>query len=140
MTHEADYAVRVVALLANHGTRLGAKEISECTGVTLRFSLKILRKLIANGILRSYKGATGGYELNQPPEQISLGAIIECIDGPILINACLHQDYDCTGVHATSDCDFHKIFGSINTMIRQELYSVTMDRFIHNNVKLNSGG
>ena len=59
ITHEADYAIRVAFCLAECGGKLGAKEISERTGVTLRFALKILRKLIQAGMVRSYKGANG---------------------------------------------------------------------------------
>ena len=36
-------------------------------GVTLRFTLKILRKLLLAGIVRSFKGANGGYMLAKPP-------------------------------------------------------------------------
>ena len=83
ITHEADYAIRVTYCLALAGEKQCAKDISEVTGVTLRFALKILRKLTQSGITKSYKGVAGGYELNHSPSEISLGAIIECIDGPI---------------------------------------------------------
>ena len=46
ITLEADYAIRIVQVLAQNQRRLDAKTISEMTGVTLRFSLKILRKLV----------------------------------------------------------------------------------------------
>ena len=42
MTHEADYAIRVVYCLAEAGEKVSAKDISERTGVSLRFALKIL--------------------------------------------------------------------------------------------------
>ena len=56
ITLEADYAVRIVYCLAAAGKRMDAKAISDDTAVTLRFSLKILRKLVAGGIVRSFKG------------------------------------------------------------------------------------
>ena len=56
ITLEADYAIRIVQVLAQNQRRLDAKTISEMTGVTLRFSLKILRKLVAAGIIKSFKG------------------------------------------------------------------------------------
>ena len=43
ITLESDYAVRIVYCLAQRGTRMNAASIAEETGVTLRFSLKILR-------------------------------------------------------------------------------------------------
>lgn len=131
ITHEADYAIRVAYCLAEHGGKLGAKDISEATGVTLRFALKILRKLILGGMVRSYKGAAGGYELVKPPTEISMGEIIECIDGPIQINHCLCNEFECTRVSSKGICNFRKVFGSVNRMIRTELYNVTLDQFLN---------
>ena len=54
MTLEADYAVRIVEFLAVNPGRADAKTISERTSVTLRFTLKILRTLVSDGIVRSY--------------------------------------------------------------------------------------
>lgn len=131
ITHEADYAIRVAYCLAERGGKLGAKDISEATGVTLRFALKILRKLILGGMVRSYKGAAGGYELVKPPSEISMGEIIECIDGPIQINHCLCNEFECTRVSSKGICNFRKVFGSVNRMIRTELYNVTLDQFLN---------
>lgn len=133
ITHEADYAIRVAYCLAVSGNKLSAKEIAEAAGVTLRFTLKILRKLIQFGIVKSFKGVSGGYILNREPKDISFGQIIECIDGPIAINHCLTNEFDCTRVAQKSKCDFRKIFGSVNTRLRQDLYAVTLDQFIPKN-------
>ena len=67
ITQESDYAVRIVYCLAKCGTRRDARGISEEMCVTLRFSLKILGKLVSSGIVESYKGNRGGYELARPP-------------------------------------------------------------------------
>ena len=61
ITQESDYAVRIVYCLAKCGTRRDARGISEEMCVTLRFSLKILGKLVSSGIVESYKGNRGGY-------------------------------------------------------------------------------
>lgn len=130
ITHEADYAIRVTYCLALAGGKKCAKDIAEEAGVTLRFALKILRKLTHSGITRSYKGVSGGYELNRDPSEISLGEIIECIDGPIAINHCLANEFQCTRVGNRIECDFHRVFGEINRSLRDQLFSITMDRFL----------
>ncbi len=129
ITHEADYAIRVTYCLAEHGGKMGAKEISEETGVTLRFALKILRKLIGSGIVRSYKGAAGGYELAKPAREITIGELIECIDGVIAINHCLCNEFDCTRIEHKSECAIRHAFGRVNAMIRDELYAIPLDQF-----------
>ncbi len=130
ITHEADYAIRVAYCLALAGGKQCAKDISETTGVTLRFALKILRKLTQSGITKSYKGVAGGYELNRTPSEISLGEIIECIDGPIAINHCLANEFQCTHVGCHNECDFHRVFGEINRSLRDQLFSIHLDRFL----------
>ena len=130
ITHEADYAIRVTYCLALADGKQCAKDISETTGVTLRFALKILRKLTQSGITKSYKGVAGGYELNRRPNEVSLGEIIECIDGPIAINHCLANEFQCTRVGSRKECDFHYVFGEINKSLRDQLFSITMDRFL----------
>ena len=60
ITLESDYAVRIVSCLSHQNKRLDAKTMSEKTCVTIRFALKILRKLVAGGIIKSFKGTQGG--------------------------------------------------------------------------------
>ena len=71
ITQETDYAVRIVYCLANSQGRKDARTISEEMGVTLRFSLKILHKLVQADIVKSYKGSKGGYELAAPASQVN---------------------------------------------------------------------
>ena len=130
ITQEADYAIRITYCLAMEKQKTGAKQIAETTGVSLRFALKILRKLILAGIVKSYKGVNGGYELLKPPSEISLGEVIEVIDGPIAINNCLKNEFVCSRVQAPDACDFHRVFHSINDMVRKELYQIKMDQFV----------
>ena len=81
ITLESDYAIRIVHCLCKNGKRMDARTISESTGVTLRFSLKILRKLVSSKIIRSFKGSQGGYEITKNPGEISLREVIEVVEG-----------------------------------------------------------
>lgn len=130
ITHEADYAIRVAHCLACSNDKISAKQISESTGVTLRFALKILRKMIQAGIVKSFKGVSGGYMLNRSPAEISFGEIIEAIDGPIAINHCLSAEFECTRLIQKKQCDFRRVFAAINRQLRDELYSITLDKFV----------
>lgn len=136
ITQEADYAIRITYCLAMSKDKVRAKTISENTGVPLRFALKILRKLIFADIIISFKGVNGGYKINKPLDKVSFGEIIEVIDGPIAINHCLENEFLCTRVSNKETCNFHMVFDSINTRIKNDLYCVTMDRFIKNDLEL----
>lgn len=138
ITHEVDYAIRIVYCLAVHNSKVSAKDIAEETGVPLRFALKILRKLIQCEMVRSFKGVNGGYQLAVSPDDLSLGHIVEAIDGEITINHCLSGEFNCTRVEHKYDCDFHRIFASVNAMIRKELYKFTFGSIIANHCECGS--
>lgn len=128
ITQEADYAVRIIDCLAHAGKRMDARNISENTGVTLRFTLKILRKLGMSKIVVSFKGVQGGYELTRAPSQINLREVIEAVDGPIAINRCLSSE-SCTREGDAQACYYHNVFADVSNMVRDKLTEVTFDRF-----------
>ena len=79
---ESDYAVRIVQYLAQSNERRDAQSIADSTCVSLRFTLKIMRKLVAADIVQSFKGAHGGYTLSRPASSITLRQVIEAVEGP----------------------------------------------------------
>lgn len=127
ITLEADYAVRIVNSLAKNKVRMDAKTLSAATGVTLRFSLKILRKLVAQGVVRSYKGTQGGYELAKPAQDISLGEVVEVVEGPITISRCVGEgEFHCTRGDEDA-CRFNQVYTDIAAMVRERLYNVSFE-------------
>ncbi len=124
---ETDYAVRIVWCLANSGERLSAAKIAKETRVTEKFCLKILRKLVSEGIVKSFKGIGGGYELNKNPENITLKQVIEVIEGPIVISRCLADDYNC---EHKSDCAcyFHNVFYEVSKEMAKKFDSVNFSK------------
>ncbi len=125
ITQESDYAVRIVFCLAKSGTRRDARGISEEMCVSLRFALKILGKLVASGIVESYKGNRGGYELARAPKDITLKDIIEAVEGPYKLSRCVGTDGTggCNRGHEGS-CVFRIVFGEITDDINARLASV----------------
>ncbi len=124
MTLEADYAVRIVEMLAVSNKRIDAATISNEAHVPLRFALKILRKLVADGLIVSYKGAHGGYMLAHEPREITLRQVIESVEGPYMISRCQQDEYSCS--HTTC-CRFHQIYDEISSDVRTKLDSYTFD-------------
>ncbi len=129
ITQESDYAVRIVYTLGQSETRLDAKTISEKTGVTLRFSLKILNKLVQNEIVKSYKGAKGGYVLAREPKYINLKQVIEAIEGKYALVKCIDSDFPCTQ-NIEGFCKFKKEFARISHQTNKELEQLTFDKFL----------
>ncbi|MBQ8248721.1 MAG: Rrf2 family transcriptional regulator [Clostridia bacterium] len=131
ITQEADYALRIVYLLAKNGGLLDAATLSQNAGVTERFTVKILRKLMAGGIVGSKMGARGGYSLADDPKNVNMQRVIEAIDGPVEISKCLDSEYGCTRMgDRKSECTFHLIFAKLNKSIADKMSTVTFDTVI----------
>jgi Rrf2 family protein len=117
MTLEANYAIRIVELLADSGDKLDAKKIAEDSEVPLRFALKILRKLVSDNIVCSFKGAKGGYKINGDPSQITLRQVIEAVEGPFMLSRCQGESYGCT----KQNCRLHSVYTEISQYVRDKL-------------------
>jgi len=129
LTLESDYAIRFVIFLIRFGKRADAKTISENTGVTLRFTLKILRKLAGGGVIRSYKGVSGGYELEKKPEEISLAEVIGLIEGPYCLSRCLKADGTCAHGEGC-ECKVSGVLADISREVDRKLQTVTFDQLV----------
>jgi len=84
-----DYGLRAVIYLSVRGPEkcCSITEIAKQQEVPKKFLEKIIRDLTRCGLIKSKRGACGGYTLARPPEQISFYDVIEAIEGPIAINA-----------------------------------------------------
>ncbi len=126
ITQESDYALRITTALAEQRGVIDAKSISEKTSVTLRFTLKILHKLVLGGLVRSYKGVAGGYSLARDAAEITMKDVIELIDGPISICRCLEAEEVCTKSSDKRECLFHHIFSEISMSVSEKLRRITI--------------
>lgn len=123
---ETDYAIRIVACLAQHGEKLDAGTISELTGVTQRYCLKILHKLSRGDIVKSYKGVKGGYVLSREPETITLYEVIALISGPISFSRCQKEGTVCT--HPEGACYFRSTFEQVSLFAEKAFREATFSR------------
>ena len=57
------------------------RKIAERHAVPPRFLVQILLQLKGAGLVRSTRGAAGGYHMERPPEQVSLGEVMRVIEG-----------------------------------------------------------
>lgn len=129
ITLETDYAIRMIRQLLVEKKRLDARTLSQNTDVSLRFALKILGKLVASGLIRSYTGIQGGYEVVRSAEEISLYDVIEAIEGPYHISRCLDNGYCCPR-NAQSACRVHCVFNEINAEFSDRLRRTTFDMLL----------
>jgi Rrf2 family cysteine metabolism transcriptional repressor len=85
LSAKAQYAcIAMLELAANHpkAQLVQVKTIADTHGISQRFLVQILLQLKQHGLVRSIRGAAGGYQLARRPETISLADMIHAIDEP----------------------------------------------------------
>ena len=120
-----DYAVVVMAQLAlRDKATLAAGEIARDTGVPLPTVAKVLNALARDGLIVSHRGAAGGYGLSRPADEIAVADIIQAIEGPIALTACVDG--------STNHCDVEDLcpmrggWDKVNRAIRGALDRVSL--------------
>lgn len=101
LSKKTDYALLALSYLARAeaGRAVNTKEIAEQYDIPVELLAKILQRLAKAELLTSTPGPTGGYRLGRAAETISIGAVVELIDGPPAITQCLKT--------AHKDCEQH---------------------------------
>ena len=109
VSRKVDYALRAVIFLSEQDALipLPAKEIAERRRIPIKFLEKIIRDLMRHDIVRSHRGAHGGYTLSRPPTEISFRQVIEAIEGPISLNVCVAGQKDCS---VLSSCNMQRVW------------------------------
>jgi len=81
---KSDYAIRaMVELAAAGGGPVKAERISQAQEIPAKFLENIMGDLRNAGLVRSQRGADGGYWLARPAEEIDLAQVIRAVDGPL---------------------------------------------------------
>jgi FeS assembly SUF system regulator len=122
----ADYAVVILTAAARHPVcaRLSATVLAEETGVPLPTTQKLMGRLAAAGLLTSARGTGGGFLLARAPAEISLGEIVEAVEGPIAMTACVDPDkHDCALEGA---CQVRPHWSAVNAAVKGALGGVSL--------------
>jgi Rrf2 family protein len=125
LTRGADYAVRLMIQFASvpQQTRMTRDALVQATGLPESFVAKILQALTRAGLVVSKRGVDGGFMLGADARTTSIVDIIEAIDGPIALNACL------TGTDACEQqawCGAHRLWARAQAEMLKVLRSQSL--------------
>ncbi len=121
----ADYAVVLMShIAANERNVYNTLGMAATTGLPVPTVSKVLSVLARDGLLVSYRGAKGGYELARPAAAISVADIISSVDGPIALTECIE---DAPGYcEYEGCCPARRNWQLINGAVRRALSEVSL--------------
>lgn len=120
-----DYAVVMLSRMAqDEGRSYTAIALAQEVGVPAPTVQKLLKILTRATVVKSTRGAAGGYVLVRPGHEITLAEVITALDGPIALTACVDGgEKDCS---VEAICPMSGGWNKVNRAIRHALMGVTL--------------
>ena len=130
-----EYGVRAMLDLAcyyGNGPVL-LKDIARRQEVSLKYLDGILSTLKAAGLVKTLRGARGGYTLNHEPSKITVKQIVEALEGSLVLVECVKEKTSCNRVDS---CITHDIWCELGKAMETVLKTTTLeDLVIRDNAK-----
>jgi Rrf2 family transcriptional regulator, cysteine metabolism repressor len=130
ITTKSDYGMRAAIDLARHfgsSEPVQVKEIADRQGVPKDFLSLIMVDLRRGGIVESVRGPRGGYRLTRPPAQISMGEILEVLEGPIQLLQCM-SDSTSDPCSQQPGCHMRSVWSRLTDTIVDVLFGTSLEQ------------
>ena len=133
LTAQEEYGLRCLLQVARRAPSdapvpASIRDVAEAEGLSPDYAAKLLRVLRQSGMLDSERGATGGYRLARPPEQIPLHDVLKSLDAPLYGGEFCQthggQRGEC--VHHQAGCALKPVWGAVEDAIAEVLGRVTV--------------
>ena len=134
LTSKGRYAVMALADLAkfNSNNPVSLRDISLRQGISLDFLEQIFFKLKKNNIVKSTRGANGGYILNKQPGEIKLANILNAVDEEVKTVQCKKESKkSCNG--KAIKCVTHNLWDELETHINSFFEKKSLEDLLKNN-------
>lgn len=114
MSTKGRYGLRALIDLAQYSENepVSITSISSRQGISERYLEQLMSKLKKAEIIKSIRGAGGGYTLAKPIEEISIGDVLRALEGNI-------EPVECSGIQSDSNC--HSAGGCVSKIVWQRI-------------------
>jgi len=123
------YGTRAMLDLACHhgNSPVLLKDIARRQEISVKYLDRILSSLKAQGLVKTLRGAKGGYILNKPPAKITLKQIAEALEGPLELVECVSNKDFC---HRVNSCAMHDIWYELGKAMEVVLKTTTLEDLV----------
>lgn len=129
-----DYATVLLAALSSEAAvPHSASGLAERTGISAPTVSKLLKELQRAGLVRSTRGARGGYQLARPAADISAAEIIDAVEGPVALTECASDEGQCD---LEASCSVGHSWQQVSLAIRRSLAEVPLTTLIARNASV----
>jgi len=133
LSKKTDYAIIALAHMARTPGRLcSAREIASAYHMPTALLMNVLKTMTQSELVRSIRGAKGGYSLALPADRITVADIIAAVEGPIRFVQCVGADSESAeGCRLVGLCPVARPVHKVHARLREFLKQVTLADIAH---------
>ena len=122
------YALRLMLVLAGAEPQqfISIKQISEQEDISRKYLEQIMIKLIHANLVKSSRGAQGGYSLVRAPEEYTVGEILRLTEGSLSPVACAEYDDPMTMCKRADQCLTLQVWQKMSQAINETVDQITL--------------
>ena len=126
VTTKGRYGIRACLELVNKfgNGAVHISQIAQAQGIPEKYLAQLIPLMRRAGLVKSVRGAGGGYILARPPDQIKLIEVLEALEGPLAPVECLNDPGICERI---PNCSARMVWGRVLDSIRGALESLSLD-------------
>jgi Rrf2 family protein len=132
------YGLRAMVDLAVHakGEHVALCSIAQRQGISTNYLEQVFSVLRKSGLVKSVKGAQGGYTLSEAPENIKVGRILRALEGPLSV---IDENAENSGKSKSSiqQCIQICVWDKMNKSLNELADSLTLEDLVDNYYKMN---
>lgn len=139
MSTKGRYGLRALIDLAQYSETepVPITSIAYRQGISERYLEQLMSKLKKAGIIKSIRGANGGYVLAKPTDEISVGEVLRALEGNLEIVECSGiQSED--GCQSACNCVSKNVWKKINDSVNQAVDVIMLDELVDEGKKLST--
>ncbi|OON96336.1 MAG: Rrf2 family transcriptional regulator [Epulopiscium sp. Nele67-Bin005] len=130
------YGLRLMVDLGVHAKdkQVSLKSISDRLQISESYLEQLIAKLKKHQLVKSVRGAQGGYLLGASPEEISVGNILRALEGSLAPTDCtcdLAKDYDCLSHCGGGKCSTKTVWEKLRDSINEVVDNITLQQLIN---------
>lgn len=121
------YGVRMVVTLAQKGEITSTAALAQEMGVSPLYLRQLALPLEKRGIIKSFRGAKGGYLIDVKPEELNIFEIIQAFDEDFSLLDCIKSSDACP---KTPDCTSRHLWEEMSNELKHILQNMTLQELI----------
>lgn len=129
------YGVRALCRLARlyEDGPVSIETIAKFEDIPIRYLEQIMTRLRREGIVKSTRGPGGGYKLNRPPDKLSLGELIQVLEGKTPVVWCVDADEESRCLREDV-CTTRDLWKKLNEWFQTIFNNISLQEIVEGNI------